>query len=73
MKKLEKKVLFENIKHIDECGNEFWYARELQETLGYKEWRKFDCVIKKAKDACLNSNNLIEDHFGGADKMVSIC
>lgn len=32
---------FENIKHIDENGTEFWYARELQKVLDYKEWRKF--------------------------------
>ena len=31
---------FEDIKHIDEFGEEFWYARELQKVLDYKEWRK---------------------------------
>ena len=40
---------FENIKHIDENGVEFWYARELQAVLDYKEWRKFENVINKAK------------------------
>ena len=33
--------VFESIKHIDEGGIEFWYARELQKALEYKEWRKF--------------------------------
>lgn len=32
---------FENIKHIDENGNEYWEVRELQQILGYKEWRYF--------------------------------
>lgn len=43
---------FEDIKHIDENGIEYWYARELQKVLDYKEWRKFENVIKKAKEAC---------------------
>ena len=33
--------LFEDIKHIDENGSEFWYARELQVSLDYKRWQKF--------------------------------
>ena len=48
MENLETKVnVFESIKHIDENGNEYWYARELQKVLEYKEWRKFNDVIKK--------------------------
>lgn len=43
---------FEDIKHIDENGIEFWYARELQSVLNYKEWRKFENVINKAKESC---------------------
>ena len=64
--------VFENIKHIDECGNEYWSARELQEALKYKEWRKFTNVIKKSKDACNNSGNVVENHFVGTDKMIKI-
>ncbi len=40
--------------------------------LDYKEWRKFEGVINKAKEACLNSNITIANHFGGAAKMVCI-
>ncbi len=40
---------FEDIKHVDENGNEYWYARELMISLGYKEWRYFDNVIEKSK------------------------
>ena len=46
--------LFEDIKHIDENGIEFWYARELMKVLSYKDWKYFDAVIEKAKMACQN-------------------
>ena len=63
---------FEDIKHIDENGVEFWYARELQVVLNYKEWRKFENVIGKAKEACENTGIDMFDHFVGVDKMVQI-
>ena len=34
--------LFEDVKHIDENGNEYWLARELGKILEYGEYRKFD-------------------------------
>lgn len=55
--------LFENIKHIDENGNEFWYARELQKALEYKDWRNFQKVIYKAKESCKNSNFIINEQL----------
>lgn len=39
--KNEYNVTFEKIKNLDINGTEFWYARELQKVLGYKEWRNF--------------------------------
>lgn len=72
MKKIGKETNFENIKHMDENGMEYWKARELQEVLDYKEWRKFENVIKKAQKSCRNSGNTVLDHFVGADKMVQI-
>ena len=63
---------FEDIKHIDENGIEFWYARELQSVLDYKEWRKFENVINKAKESCKNSDITVFDHFVDVDKMVRI-
>ena len=63
---------FENIKHVDEYGVEFWLARELQTVLEYKEWRYFLTVIEKAKIACLKSNNDINSHFGVNTKIVSV-
>ncbi len=71
--KIEKNTkTFEDIKHINEYGHEYWNARELQVVLNYKEWRKFEGVIKKAQAACELSKNRIDDHFVGADKMVLI-
>ena len=63
---------FENIKHIDENGIEFWYARELMKVLSYKDWRYFDAVIKKARIACQNSEITDIDHFVVDNKMVEI-
>ena len=71
LKEYTEKV-FEDIKHIDENGNEYWYARELMKVLEYKEWRKFNKVIQKAMEACNGSNYYILDHFVLEDKMVSI-
>ena len=64
--------MFEDIKHIDDYGNEYWLARELQTTLEYKEWRKFSVVIEKAKNACNSSNINVLDHFVQADKMIKL-
>ena len=63
---------FEDIKHIDENGIEFWYARELMKVLTYKDWRYFDAVIEKAKIACQNSELTDIDHFVVDNKMVEI-
>ena len=63
---------FEDIKHIDENGIEYWYARELQLVLDYKEWRKFEGVVQRAMKACKSSDINILDHFVGTDKMVRI-
>ena len=61
---------FESIKHIDENGNEYWYARELMIELGYKDWRYFDNVIEKSKMSCENSNMTVTDHFVVDNKIV---
>lgn len=61
---------FESIKHIDENGIEFWYARELMIVLEYKQWRRFEQVIERAKEACKNSNVSVYDHFADVGKIV---
>ena len=67
-----KKTLFDSIRHVDENGNEYWYARELQKIIDYKEWRKFVKIINKAKIACESINEQVDDHFVHLDKMVQI-
>ena len=47
--------MFEDIKNIDEVGNEYWHARELAKVLEYKDWRNFLKVLNKAKKTCINS------------------
>lgn len=64
--------MFEEIRHVDEEGREFWYARELAKALKYTEWRKFEGVIEKAKMACEGSSNKVIDHFVGSAKMVGL-
>lgn len=68
----EQKKLFDDIKHIDEYGNEFWYARELQTILQYKEWRNFQKVISTAQIACKISQQSVPDHFIEVKKMVEM-
>ena len=73
MKEIDKNnKSFEDIKHMDENGVEFWYARELMKVLSYKDWRYFDAVIKKAIIACQNSELDYIDHFVANNKMVEI-
>lgn len=61
---------FEDIKHYTDEGIEFWYARELQIALEYKEWRNFTNVIEKAMLACKNSGNTVPDHFVDVNKTI---
>lgn len=63
---------FESIKHIDENGVEFWYARELMTMLEYSKWGNFVKVIDKAKESCKNSNMDVLDHFADIGKMIMV-
>jgi DNA-damage-inducible protein D len=72
MNSLKNTNVFESIKHIDEFGNEFWYAREIMVILDYKKWQKFNNVINNAKVACSNSNNIVDYHFTQVGKMIEI-
>jgi len=55
-----EEIIFEKIKHIDEYGNEYWEARELQKVLEYAKWENFEKVIQKAVISAKNSNNDVE-------------
>ena len=63
---------FEELKHTDEFGNEYWEGRELMTALGYTNWQRFSGVINRAMTACRSSNYKKSDHFISADKMVDV-
>ena len=71
IKEYTEKV-FEDIKHIDEFGNEYWLARELQNVLGYRQWRSINELIDRAKVVCAESNFEIDDHFAVQRKMIKL-
>lgn len=63
---------FESIKHVNEYGEEYWLARELQPVLEYTQWRRFADVIERAKLACRNSGYNVEDHFADVGKTIEM-
>lgn len=63
---------FENIKHTDDEGNEFWLARPLAKVLDYSEYRHFLPVLERAREACRNSKQPVADHFEDVLEMVDI-
>jgi len=73
-KEVSKKGLsvFEQIKQTDKQGNEYWGARQLAKALEYSDFRNFTSVINKAKEACKNSGQPIENHLVEFNEMVSI-
>lgn len=72
--RLTKKAVttFESIKKIDESGIEYWSARDLAKALEYSEYRHFLPVIERAKEACRNSGQRIEDHFEDILEMITL-
>jgi len=63
---------FEAIKRVDEQDDEYWSARDLAKILGYTQYNKFVPVIRKAEEACRNSDQRVEDHFTHTGEMVKI-
>ncbi len=63
---------FESIKKIDENGSEYWEARELMPLLDYSRWENFDIAVERAKEACNNSRQIVQDHFRDITKMIII-
>ena len=63
---------FEKIRRTNATGNEFWSSRDFSRVLGYNDYRNFEAVIAKAKTACFNSGQRLEDHFVDITEMVAI-
>jgi DNA-damage-inducible protein D len=68
----ETRATFEGIRQEDDGGAEFWFARDLAPLLDYQDYRNFQRVIEKAKQACEQSGQPVADHFGDITKMVEI-
>ena len=62
--------IFEDIKHIDEYGCEYWEARELQKALEYRDWRNFEKVINKSVVSAKNSINIDENWVVEVNKPI---
>jgi DNA-damage-inducible protein D len=74
---MDKELIMQLNRTFEECahqqnGIEFWFARELQELLGYSEWRNFLNIIAKAKDSFISIGEDVSDHFVDVNKMVKI-
>lgn len=63
---------FDSIKQLDDEGNEYWYARDLQGILEYSEWRNFYKIIEKAKNACEASGHVVQSEFVDINKLVDV-
>ena len=63
---------FEKIRRTNAAGHEFWSSRDFARVLGYVNYRHFLAVIEKARTACFNSGQRVEDHFVGIDEMIGI-
>ncbi|MBZ0270666.1 DNA damage-inducible protein D [bacterium] len=68
----EQKSPFERIKRINDAGIEFWSSREFAVVLEYGDYRNFEGVIEKAKLACFNSGQRLDDHFVDVTEMIEI-
>ncbi|MEI6593977.1 MAG: DNA damage-inducible protein D [Bacteroidota bacterium] len=51
-------------------GIDYWLARELQELLGYSDWRNFLNAIDKAKESCKTTGEAVSDHFVDVNKTI---
>ena len=63
---------FEQIKRSNDAGNEYWSSRDFARVLGYSDYRNFDQVIGKARMACFNSGQRIDDHFVDVTDMIEV-
>jgi DNA-damage-inducible protein D len=67
-----KGTVFELIKRQTSEGKEFWSSRDLARVLDYADYRNFEQVIAKAKQASFKSGQRIEDHFVDVTEMIDL-
>lgn len=58
---------FEQLRHIDDQGRDYWSGREFAQALGYESFDRFRPVLRKARISCKRSDTLIRNHFGGRE------
>lgn len=63
---------FERIKRTSDAGNEYWSSRDFAKVLDYSDYRNFEQVIGKARTACFNSDQRIDDHFVDVTEMIDL-
>src|SRR5258708_4580151 len=63
---------FEKIRRKNDSGNDYWSSRDLAEVLGYTDYRNFEQVIQKARLACFNAGQRVEDHFVDITDMIPV-
>lgn len=75
---MEKEIIarlhknFEEYAHRQDNDVEFWYARELQQLLGYARWENFESALNRAKTACEGAKQVASNHFRDVTKMVDL-
>jgi len=75
---MDKQTIQKMQSHFDQLGHtvpdsevEFWFARELQEPLGYARWENFVTAIQRAIESCKTTGYEESDHFRGVTKLIT--
>lgn len=63
---------YNEIRHRDESGQEYWLARELATAIAYKDFRNFKGIVEKARKLCKDNNANEADHFVECTEMVEV-
>ena len=70
--KLAFDLIAKEVKDEDNNTIEVWYARELQQVLGYARWENFAVAMGRAMESCKTLGISIDDHFREVTKMIAL-